>query len=217
MSGRDKKSLTEFLGHIKGLGICAEHGMFVRHPNSTEWESLYNLQNVDLSWLGEVKRILMDVEKRTPGSFVEEKETSLVFHFRNCDPVYGQWQANELKMYNFNLECTNNNCRHFDSMFTSAIDVVQGKKILEFRPVNISKGFGAKKLLSLDSFDFCFVAGDDGSDEDSFKAVRQQSYPSYCCLVRKLTNVDSVSAANISIAEPNDLLAVLSKMAELKA
>jgi trehalose 6-phosphate synthase/phosphatase len=204
MSGRDKKSLTEFLGDIKGLGICAEHGMFVRHPDSTEWESLYNLQNVDLSWLGEVKRILMDVEKRTPGSFVEEKETSLVFHFRNCDPVYGQWQANELKM-------------HFDTMFTSSIDVVQGKKILEFRPVNISKGFGAKKLLSLQSFDFCFVAGDDGSDEDTFKAVRQQKYSSYCCLVRKLTNVDSVSAANISIAEPNDLITVLGEMAELKA
>jgi hypothetical protein len=33
---------------------------------------------------------------RTPGSFVEEKEFSLVWHYRMSDPEFGEWLANEL-------------------------------------------------------------------------------------------------------------------------
>ena len=33
---------------------------------------------------------------RTPGSFVEEKEYCLVWHYRMADPEFGEWLANEL-------------------------------------------------------------------------------------------------------------------------
>ncbi len=33
---------------------------------------------------------------RTPGSFIEEKEFSLVWHFRMADPEFSEWLANEL-------------------------------------------------------------------------------------------------------------------------
>jgi trehalose-6-phosphatase len=35
-------------------------------------------------------------DPRTPGSFVEEKDYSLVWHYRLADPEFGAWLANEL-------------------------------------------------------------------------------------------------------------------------
>ena len=36
-----------------------------------------------------------DYEERTTGSWVEKKLASLVFHYRNADPVFGVFQAKE--------------------------------------------------------------------------------------------------------------------------
>ena len=38
ISGRDGAFLEQHLGHIKGLGMSAEHGGFIRAPGSRQWE-----------------------------------------------------------------------------------------------------------------------------------------------------------------------------------
>ena len=48
------------------------------------------------SWKPEVHKILDLYAGSTPGSFVEEKRTSLVWHYRKADPEFGQWKANQL-------------------------------------------------------------------------------------------------------------------------
>lgn len=40
-SGRTKEGLNSLLGSISSLGLAAEHGMFCKHPNSTQWSSLF--------------------------------------------------------------------------------------------------------------------------------------------------------------------------------
>jgi trehalose-6-phosphatase len=37
---------------------------------------------------------------RTPGSFIEEKEFSLVWHFRSIEPEFADWLATELVTMN---------------------------------------------------------------------------------------------------------------------
>lgn len=38
---------------------------------------------------------MIDYEARTQGSFVEKKLSSITFHYRNADPVFGVFQAKE--------------------------------------------------------------------------------------------------------------------------
>ena len=65
-----------------------------------------------------VQPVLEEIAMRTPGAFVEKKETSLVFNYRGCDPDYGSWQANELKI-------------HLEHTFSNLpLDVVNGKRVI---------------------------------------------------------------------------------------
>lgn len=55
ISGRDGDFLTQHLGHIKGLGMSAEHGGFMRPPGETKWTNFTEV--LDMSWLNEVEEI----------------------------------------------------------------------------------------------------------------------------------------------------------------
>lgn len=67
ISGRDQEFLTQYLGHIPELGFSAEHGSFMRHPGSTEWENL--AESYDMSWQKEVFSCFEKYTELTPGSF----------------------------------------------------------------------------------------------------------------------------------------------------
>jgi trehalose 6-phosphate synthase/phosphatase len=168
ITGRDKKTMMRFLGKLPNLGIVAEHGMYCRHPGEKEWTSLYQYEDIDLDWMKDVVPVLQHVESRTPGSFVEVKETSLVFHYRNADPEYGSWQANELKL-------------HLEMSFNSKpMEIIRGKKVIEIRPVGVNKGIAAKKLIeNTPDFDLVFCGGDDATDEQMFEEVEKFSFHAF--------------------------------------
>lgn len=128
ISGRARNnSSINMLAAVPGLGICAEQGVYTRHPHTTEWTSMYHLEDISLSWFAQVVPVLEHFESRTPGSFFEQKESSLVFHFRNCEPEYGNHQALELKS-------------HLDSAFGQApMEVIHCDKYIEIRPQNVNK------------------------------------------------------------------------------
>ncbi|CAN0473487.1 unnamed protein product, partial [Discosporangium mesarthrocarpum] len=56
-----------------------------------EWESewIRRSHNADLKWWGEVRAILQSFTDRTPGSFLELKDSGLTWHFQNTDPDFG--------------------------------------------------------------------------------------------------------------------------------
>lgn len=42
-----------------------------------------------------IRILRTDYEARTQGAFVEKKVSSVTFHYRNADPVFGLFQAKE--------------------------------------------------------------------------------------------------------------------------
>lgn len=66
------------------------------------------------------------------GSFVEEKEMHLTFHYRNADPVFGSIQAKELHL-------------HLDTL---PVDVVVGDKSLGVRPQSVNPTGLIKKVVA---------------------------------------------------------------------
>ena len=69
ISGRDGEFLEQHLGHIKNLGMSAEHGGFIREPGETEWRNF--TENLDMDWMGEVLEIFKYYTERTTGSVRE--------------------------------------------------------------------------------------------------------------------------------------------------
>ncbi|KAL0073657.1 glycosyltransferase family 20-domain-containing protein [Phycomyces blakesleeanus] len=159
VSGRDQSTLVEWLGEVKGLNLSAEHGCFSKPQGAKTWAN--NLTNVDMSWQQDVTEIFDYYTERTQGSFVEHKKSSITWHYRLADVVYGAFQAKE---------CQN----HLENAVVSKlpVEILVGKKNLEVRPLSINKGEIVKKILAQNpDADFVMCAGDDKTDEDMFKVL----------------------------------------------
>ncbi|KZV98162.1 glycosyltransferase family 20 protein [Exidia glandulosa HHB12029] len=159
ISGRDTSFLMQHMGHIKNLGMSAEHGGFLRAPGVEEWTNL--AETLDMSWMAEAEEIFRYYTERTTGSFVEIKKTSITWHYRATDPEWGAFQSKQC------LDLLENNLAP-----KRPIEVLMGKKNLEVRPVAINKGEIVKRIVfEHPDAEFIFCAGDDKTDEDMFRAL----------------------------------------------
>ncbi|KAE8225727.1 hypothetical protein CF319_g1578 [Tilletia indica] len=161
ISGRDERFLSKHLGHLRGIGFSAEHGCFVKEPGSDQWANL--TQDLDMGWMAEVKKVFQYYTERTGGSNIEQKKSSITWHYRNADPDFGSFQAKECQAHLENLTTQNE----------LAVEVLVGKKNLEVRPLAVNKGEIVKRILHHHSqeVDFVFCVGDDKTDEDMFRAL----------------------------------------------
>ncbi|SCZ90655.1 BZ3500_MvSof-1268-A1-R1_Chr9g10911 [Microbotryum saponariae] len=165
ISGRDGDFLEQHLGHIQNLGMSAEHGCFFRAPGAKKWTSL--TEHLDMDWKRDVLRIFRYYEARTQGSFVEKKASSVTFHYRNADPVFGLFQAKECQAM---LESMQESLP-IDVLVPGTIKL-QGKKNVEVRPAHTNKGEIVQRLLyQYADTEFCMCAGDDKTDEDMFHSM----------------------------------------------
>lgn len=168
ISGRDQAFLEEFLGHIRQLGLSAEHGSFMRYPNDDHWENLSEKE--DMSWRGKVLEVFSYYESKTPGSNTEIKKIALTWHYRRADPDLGRYQAMQCK-----IDLDNDVASKWD------VEVMPGKANLEVRPKFVNKGEIAKRLVEAYGEDvesapeFVLCLGDDVTDEGESSAVAR------CC------------------------------------
>ncbi|CAG8747162.1 16774_t:CDS:2, partial [Gigaspora rosea] len=70
VSGRGQNVLEEWLGSIKKLGFSAEHGCFLKYPESDKWSNL--TEDIDMSWYTDVEEIFTYFTERTQGSSIEQ-------------------------------------------------------------------------------------------------------------------------------------------------
>lgn len=56
------------------------------------------VDDIDMSWRETIRPLFQHYTERTPGSFIEEKDMNLTWHYRNADPEFGSWQAAELQV-----------------------------------------------------------------------------------------------------------------------
>ncbi|KNE64861.1 trehalose-phosphatase [Allomyces macrogynus ATCC 38327] len=194
ISGRDQATLDAWLGHIPGLGLCAEHGCYLRMPyDARGWLDLTEELGDAAVWKAEIKEIFQYYQERTPGSFIEEKKSSIVWHHRLADPQFGAFQAKE---------CQN----HLENAVLSKLplEVMKGKKNLEVRPLAINKGEIVHRLLATAAprgarFTYVFCAGDDVTDETMFKRLRREfRHPAKSPSTTNANNPNTTTSAGVS-------------------
>ncbi|URE26226.1 hypothetical protein MUK42_15958 [Musa troglodytarum] len=162
VSGRGRASLSEWFTSCESLGIAAEHGYFIRWRKDAEWESSSVL--VDLDWMKMAEPVMQLYTETTDGSYIELKESAIVWHHQFADHDYGSCQATEL-------------LDHLESVLANEPVVVKrGQHIVEVKPQGIGKGLVVENLIGTlnkrgKPLDFVLCIGDDRSDEDMFESI----------------------------------------------
>jgi len=159
ISGRDRNTLESWFGMLN-IAIVAEHGVWIREKKE-DWKLTRPLTT---GWKSQLLPIISLYTDRLPGSFIEEKEFSIVWHYRKSDPELASIRAKEL----------------IDDLvhFTANIDVLvlQGSKVVEVKNAGVNKGSATMHLIQKGCFDFILAIGDDWTDEDLFKALPETAY-----------------------------------------
>src|SRR5262245_1812538 len=91
LSGRDRATLDNWFGSLP-MALVAEHGAWIKEQQK-QWQTIKPLR---AEWKTTLFPMLQRYTDQVPGAWVEEKEFSLVWHYRAADDDRGTVAANEL-------------------------------------------------------------------------------------------------------------------------
>ncbi len=159
ISGRKHETLEEWFSKLP-IDMIAEHGTWTK-KHERDWVKISGLDN---QWKQDIAPILETYVDRTPGSFIEEKSYSLVWHYRKVEEGLGDLRANEIMN---------------DLLFTIAdrgLQMLPGSKVIEIKNIEVNKGKMALKWFEGKDYDYIMALGDDHTDEDIFKVLPSDAY-----------------------------------------
>jgi len=132
ITGRDRETLDRWFNNLN-ISLVAEHGAWIKKKESKEWKVIEPLTS---EWKKEIRSILQLFLDRVPGSFIEEKDFSLAWHYRDVEEEASISLSHELMtiltQISANLE----------------IGVLKCSKVIEIKNVGINKGRAGLRFLS---------------------------------------------------------------------
>ncbi|KAF6152425.1 hypothetical protein GIB67_038048 [Kingdonia uniflora] len=221
ISGRSRDKVYEFVG-LTELHYAGSHGMDIMGPvrnsefiddhqnciRSTDKQgkevNLFQPASEYLPMIDEVFKSLIEITKDIKGSKVENNKFCVSVHYRNVDEKHwstiGQCVQDLLKDY-------------------PRLRVTHGRKVLEVRPdIKWDKGKAVEFLL--DSLGLSerddvlpIYVGDDRTDEDAFKVLRERNQ-GFGILV---SSVPKESKAFYSLRDPSEVMEFLKSLARYGA
>ena len=160
---KGQKQIWEWFKDVKNLGIGVEHGFKYiinkNNKNNNFWTKL--IKNYNNSWIQNCVTIMTPYKERYEGSFLDIRESSVVWYYTDCDQELGKNLASILSselhslIYEYNLK------------------IVNGKGFIEVMAYGINKGYFLSYILKRQIKkgripDFIMCVGDDNSDEKMF-------------------------------------------------
>ncbi len=153
LSGRDREAIERSLGGLP-VDLVAEHGVWIRGRRG-DWVTI---EPMGAEWKERVRPVLEIFADRTPGALIEEKDYSLVWHFRKVHPRLAETRVAELKEALVSVVADN------------GLAVLDGHHVLEVKVSGVNKARASHRWLCRDDeTSFTLVAGDDSTDEDTFE------------------------------------------------
>ena len=156
ISGRNKEFLEKYFGTYP-VTLIAEHGYQQRLVHSS-WEQKDVLRE---DWKQHILPVVETFTDNTPGTFIEEKKNSLVWHYRKSDPELAKVRVVELKTL-------------LTSLLPDDLKIMDGDKIVEIVSSRVHKGVAATQLYAHKKYDCTIVIGDDVTDENMFADLPEE-------------------------------------------
>ena len=157
ISGRDKETLGEWFAE-EGFNLIAEHGVW--HFDNGVW---HERNQGHTAWKDSIRPVFESYMDRTPGSLIEEKSHSLVWHYRKSDVELGALRA---------LELTTDLSNY---IINQDLEILEGNKVVEIKSAGINKGGAAISFIGDVHYDFILAIGDDWTDEYLFKELPEMA------------------------------------------
>lgn len=169
ISGRGREKVEQFV-QLKELFYAGSHGMDIAGPRTGS--NCNNADDPELTFqpaarfeplMCQVGQELSEAIADIPGSTVENNKYCVSVHFRNCAP----------ESYDAVVKAVEGVAARHD-----VLHITRGRKVLEVRPhVDWNKGSALLHLLGMlgvaTTDVFCLYIGDDRTDEDAFKVLRE--------------------------------------------
>ncbi|WP_080056031.1 bifunctional alpha,alpha-trehalose-phosphate synthase (UDP-forming)/trehalose-phosphatase [Spirosoma aerolatum] len=190
ISGRNRAFLEKTFAGIP-VYLVAEHGAFLQKPDQP-WERL-DLSSDD--WVASVRAMMAPYVERAPGSFIEEKETSIAWHYRKSELDDIENQAVDLVT------------QLRSASYSIPLTIIQGSKVVEVKTAQHSKGTVANAIFEQKPYDFIVSIGDDTTDEDMFRQL-----PNWAYTVKVGAGI---SFARYRLARQRDVEMLLERMSEV--
>ncbi len=192
VSGRSRADLERWFGHAANLWLAAEHGALVREPGAAAWQALR--QGAASDWMPDVRAVLDHYVARVPGSMVEAKDHAMAWHYRQVEPEFGEWIANEVAT------------TLGERLAGTELVVLRGSKVIEVRYAWANKGelIGyLKSRLAAPAFEL--AAGDDTTDEEMFSRMSPDAFT--------IRVGAGTTTARYRVAAPPAILALIAALA----
>lgn len=219
ISGRSRDKVYEFVG-LTELYYAGSHGMDIVGPvrqsiyddnrncvRSTDEQgkevNLFQPAGEFLPMIDEVLRSLFECTKDIVGVKVESNKFCVSVHYRNV----------EEKNWKIVAQCVNDVLKDYPRL-----RLTHGRKVLEVRPViDWDKGKAVTFLLDSLGLSNCddvlpIYVGDDRTDEDAFKVLRE-GHQGYGILV---SSVPKESNAFYSLRDPSEVMEFLKSLVTLR-
>ena len=158
ISGRDRDTFQKWFGEYN-YTLIAEHGVWKKEKGG-EWIERKAAQG---EWKEIILPVLESYVDRTPGSLIETKSHSLVWHYRKSDIELGALRVRELREDVSSL------------ILNHDLEIMEGNKVLEIKVTGVNKGTAAFEHLHNKETDFILAIGDDWTDEFLFKELPEQA------------------------------------------
>lgn len=158
-SGRDRETMANWFADLP-LTLVSEHGTYVRVSPKDEWV-LQHTPITDSPWKEKVREAMSQTAGVLPGTFVEEKEFGMVYHFRGATESDAAQES--IKALKGNLSAM---------IQGMPLRVIGEKKAFEVCEATVTKGSYISKFIAKHGTpDFEMIIGDDVTDEDMFAAA----------------------------------------------
>lgn len=161
ISGRERRILEKLFEHDP-VNLMAEHGLWVKRKDTGEgWKALSTINN---EWKATIRQTMDYYVLRTPGAFVEEKNSSLVWHHGGSEKGRRNLRTREMLCHLKYL------ARGYQ------LQALEGDMTLEVKRSDLNKSKAATTFINEEEFDFILAVGDHWSAEETFKALPSWSF-----------------------------------------
>ena len=158
VSGRDQAFLDKWFASLP-VTLVAEHGRYIK-KSGAGWKGTVIGKK---DWMVDVMPIFETFTDRTPGTFIEEKQNSLVWHYRKTDPELASGRVVEIKTV-------------LSSLISDELTILDMDKALEVVDRQVNKGSAVFEINNQNAHDFILCIGDDVTDENMFVSLPDHAH-----------------------------------------
>jgi len=154
VSGRSRDVMEAWFAGLP-LALHAEHGFWHKASADSSWCAARPPAS---EWRPEVNQLLETWRERHPGSRIEQKDSSVAWHFRQVSRGLNRHGLRHLQEEAAPLlQC-------------HGLEILAGQKVLEFRLKGVQKGMAVTAEMRKEG-SLVIAIGDDQTDEDLFRAL----------------------------------------------